>query len=379
MEPPSCPLVTVTSSAPPPSPENELYLADLAELHAAFLSDLADASHTLDQNGGQVAKVAAIHGRLTQQFLDAQRSIIRSRAVTDAEVAEICNIADQNARALIGVAADRAARVAAGAPSAFGPPVGQVPMAQPTFRHRAFPAPRGEALPVALPAPDCSARQEIVQLGTEAVRGGQELDSLARLIDDVFESAEPQREVATRQLRVLLDSWWAAERQEDRAAIDDANARAAMRMHLAQVKANEVSTGASAPLPPPIAGTGTVTAGDTGSEPLEHAVAVRPALSPMARAFADVDHASLDSVLASLLDDLAQPADEVVAAEHPASEPAPDATIDTDDQPQEVFERFWQSLSVRRQESRGDWMFTQMMLPAIGVVAVLALILAVVG
>jgi hypothetical protein len=217
-------------------------------------------------------------------------------------------------------------------------------------------------------------------------------ESLARLIDGAFEQAEPDGVVARRQLRELLDSWWEAEKQEAKAAVDDATARAAMRVHTAKIEAGEIAI-----LVPPAA---------TPQAPDVYRYQPPAALpAPMVSALDETDHEHLDDVLAHLLDELdsgpkvpvpPKASDETVADQTVAAllgtpwlppalrssavaptSPAPtDSLHDRSDAPQEAFDRFWGAFGgagTRR------WMFPQLVLPAVAVVAVLALVLAVVG
>ncbi|HEY4332409.1 MAG TPA: hypothetical protein VGM78_07565, partial [Ilumatobacteraceae bacterium] len=54
------------------------------------------------------------------------------------------------------------------------------------------------------------------------------------------EAFEPIGAAAQRGLNSLLTQWWLAEAQEGQAAIDDAHARAAMRVHIAEIEASEI-------------------------------------------------------------------------------------------------------------------------------------------
>jgi hypothetical protein len=127
-------------------------------------------------------------------------------------------------------------------------------------------------------------------------------------------------------------------------------------------------------------------------------------------------HEDLDDVLASLLDGLdrgpvtegplVQPAVAPPEPEVPVRSPMPrvatllpdpiptpvlpppvgsararrevDSLTDETAAPQEAFDRFWEPKSARSAGGR-DWVFPQLLLPAVAVIAVLALVLAVVG
>ncbi len=175
--------------------------------HLRFLHAVGDARSRLGQEHSELAKAAAIHGRLTRQFFDAQRSILLRRAEVDAEVDAIANQAEAHAAAVAGDARRRAAMLAHPAGSDTRPPV--------------------------------SAAAEI-PLHVGPLVG--EPDALAAVMDQVFMSREADGVVEQRELAGLFDGWWAAEQQEARAKIDDAHARAVVRQHVATVEATTLAT-----------------------------------------------------------------------------------------------------------------------------------------
>ncbi len=200
--PPLAPSDTNSSTRPLPS-EVDLFLARVGQEHHRFISALSDANRDLG-SFGQLTKVATIQTRLTQEFLDAQRAILKRRAETDADVVDIAANAEDEAAAVLRAARSRA-RIAIGRPL---PPPPDGSMAAPVLG-----SPQPEVRPSVMhPAGDAN-------------------ESLARLIDGAFETAEPDGMASRRQLRELLDAWWEAEKQEAKAAADDATARAAMRVH----------------------------------------------------------------------------------------------------------------------------------------------------
>ncbi len=69
------------------SADVDRYLSLVGKEHRRFLSALSDANRDL-RSSGQLTKVASIQTRLTQEFLDAQRAILKRRAETDADIAE---------------------------------------------------------------------------------------------------------------------------------------------------------------------------------------------------------------------------------------------------------------------------------------------------
>jgi hypothetical protein len=239
-----------------------------------------------------------------------------------------------------------------------------------------------------------------------------EVESLARLIDGAFEGAEPDGAAMKRQLRELLDEWWRIENQEDKAAIDDANARAAMRVHVATVESNQIVEAAAvreefaAPrftyeppkhVPPMVAALDTTNHEDLDEmlsslldaldAPIglpEADVALNDDVAPSAEVArsVDADPPVIDAPAATLL--APPPADAIpVPSATPVAKEAlpygrPDSLNDVTAAPQEAFDRFWGTLTARGSGGR-DWIFMQVLFPAVAVIAVLALVLAVVG
>lgn len=72
----------------------EAFLATLRREQVRFLDAISAARVELHSEPGQLAKAAALQARLTQRFLDAQRSILRGRAEADAKVARIAEDAE---------------------------------------------------------------------------------------------------------------------------------------------------------------------------------------------------------------------------------------------------------------------------------------------
>jgi hypothetical protein len=219
------------------------------------------------------------------------------------------------------------------------------------------------------------------------------------MIDGAFEATEYDGAAMRRQLRELLDNWWRVENQEDKAAIDDATARAAMRVHVASVESEQISQA--------VAVREEFSGHRYSYEPRRHVLLVD--------ALETATHEDLDSMLSSLLDALDAPVrlpEYDVASEHDvapeADEPAdtrrsrfdqdpsmsnspvptlPPPTIpqaradslnDESAGPQEAFDHFWESLVGGRAGTR-EWVFVQVLFPAVAVIAVLALVLAVAG
>ncbi len=425
--------------------EVDEFLTALTKEQTVFLAAIADAGARLDSDSGQVAQVASLQRRLTQQFLDAQRSIIKRRANTDAAVAHIAKVTDVEAGELIAAARTQAAGMGMAVEDLWAAylsraiiPTAAHPGAEDATDASAergaaptgadvsspWPAPRGLLrAPVGrgpgadLPAPDTRemVRHQITELGVRMIRTGAEAQSLAGVIDEAFTPVEPDGAAARRQLRDLLDEWWRAENQEHQEAIDDANARAAMRLHVARIEATAILEAsrvehgdAEQPiqrcmppsfLPPPAAEDPVSTL-----PPPDPQATPQPNLHPnrqttgrtdvlpqrMAAVLDSAADVGLDAVLASLLDSLdtapeqASVSDDVdrTADIDAELEPARDVgSVALDGaRPQEAFERFWGSVVTRRtgQPTR-EWMLIQVVLPAVAVIAVMALVLAVVG
>lgn len=349
--PPLAPSATNPSPTSKPA-DVEAFLDRISSEHRRFIGALNEANRELTTDG-QLIRVASIQTRLAQEFLDAQRAILRRRAETDVVVADIAAHADQESASIMSAARSRA-RIAAG----------DLPLPPPALGSLA--APLGRPVRPASPF--------------DPVVSGDATESLARLIDGAFEPAEPDGVAARRQLRELLDAWWEAEKHEAKAAADDASARAAMLVHTAKIEAAEIAR-----FGPPTAPPQTPTA---CSHPLPASLP-----SPIVSALDHTDHEHLDDVLAHLLDELDDgSAPELPEARAgvgdtggfppptlPPARPAPapsDSLNDRSAAPQEAFDRFWGGFGGTRTHR---WTFPQFLLPAVAVVSVLALVLAVIG
>jgi hypothetical protein len=205
------------------------YLDELQAHQARFLDAVSQARGVLGADAGQLAQLSAIQGRLTRQFFDAQRLILQRRAQVDAEVARIGVETEEHANVVL------ASAVAHAAADRFGP-LGAADSA-------------GDLDP---DSPDSAAfveqstRQAIAALGVLAVRTKADADALEQIINDALAPSEADGARMERELQSLLDEWWNAQTQEGRALIDDARARAAMRLHVAHIEACEI-VGAAAP------------------------------------------------------------------------------------------------------------------------------------
>jgi hypothetical protein len=343
-------------------PPVETYLTRLADHQSQFLAAWTDTNRSLHPSSGQVAKLAAIQLRMSQEFLDAQRAIVRRRAETEATIVAIAAEAEAECTTMIDQARSQAAIVV----GASEPPV----MSANTLAPRRSSDGGRATTPGRLAPPNPAGR------ATELAAPQVVDESLAMLIDNLFESSEPDGVAARRELRSLLDGWWGVEKQESQAAIDDAHARAAMRRHLARVEADELARFA-----PPCVSVPAVPI-HTPHPPSALPIPIEVALD-------SADHEHLDDVLAHLLDSLgpvtaATPPEQLTASEDsgavitlpdPVGGPS-DPLNDRTAAPQEAFDRFWGTFTAGGSRT---WLLPQLMLPAVTVIAVLALVLAVVG
>ncbi|MEN9643504.1 MAG: hypothetical protein RL238_173 [Actinomycetota bacterium] len=196
------------------------FFATVKQEQARFLHAFATARGEIGDGHGQLAQISAIQCRLTRQFFDAQRLIMERRAEVDAEVARIAAETEEHANVVLAAAV---ANVAVGA---FPPPVAG-------DRHVDLDDPDGTV--------ERTTRSALHALSVLALRTQQDTAALEHIINDAFEPAEADGARAERELRGLLDEWWERERNEGRALVEDARARAAMRLHLAHIEACEIA------------------------------------------------------------------------------------------------------------------------------------------
>ncbi|MCE9621100.1 MAG: hypothetical protein K8R99_02010 [Actinomycetia bacterium] len=306
----------------------DAFFAKLCREQARYLQTFGHARSLLGSESGQLAHVTAIQGRLTRQFFDAQRGIMLRRADVDAEVAAIVAAAAEHSLALVESAR---AQVAAG----LIPPAGD----------QRISAPISGVVPVIPADGELCDQQKIASLGVSALHTMEEADVLASVINDAFESREPDGAVAERQLAALLDEWWAVEVQEGGAVIDDANARAAVRRHVGTIEAGEIFENArvaragQVPEPKP-----------TGVPPTGLAVTARP-IAQLPHSVVDLTNNADTSDLATLFAELAASLEEPTAARPTlpvlAVAPAIDVDRSTELQlpvadPDDPFRRFWE-------------------------------------
>ncbi len=193
-----------------------------------FLESMARARASLPQDDGQLAQISATHARLTRQFFDAQRSIMQRRAEADAEVAAISAETDEHSHTVLAsaLAHSAAASLPVSSADALVLPPGTT-----TDRDML----------------ERTTRQAATALSVLAARSQQTSTSIEQVVNEAFEVRESEDARFERQLQSVLDEWWAFEKQESKALIDDARARAAMRLHIAHLEACEIM-GAAAPL-----------------------------------------------------------------------------------------------------------------------------------
>lgn len=185
----------------------ESFLDVLRSEQFRYLDSVAAANEMLRHEPGRVALIAAIQNRLTQQFFDAQRSIIMRQAVYDTEVGRIEARAEADVDGIVAAARSRIRALAAAGH----------PLAPPSDSRRAE-----------VPAPEP---------GVALARRTQEALAGMAASSDV---REPDPDSIQRQLGALLDQWWSALNQDGQAQIDHAHARAAMRRHVAAIESDIV-------------------------------------------------------------------------------------------------------------------------------------------
>lgn len=167
----------------------EEYIEAMNAACANLLGQLSLAAQRLDEDG-PFPSAAATHRRLTRQFLDGQRALLRERAAGIATVSEI----DAEARAMAEAVVRDACALAGIVPSTPGASVGDL--------------------------------------------GGPSDDGLSGAIAD---------------LQRLLDDWWRSELASSADLVDRAREAADLMTSLARIEAGEILANADvpSPLPPP--------------------------------------------------------------------------------------------------------------------------------
>lgn len=335
------------------------FLDTLRAEQARFLEAVAHARSLLGHESGQLANIAAVHGRLTRQFFDAQRTIMCRRAELDAEVAAVGQVAQERAAIMV---ADARERVATGS-SVDRSPAALVAVGD------------GECSDV-LARGGRSTRQQIADLGVTVVRTMDDVESLAKVINGAFELDEADGVAAQRQLTELLDDWWRAELQEGRAVIDDAHARAAVRQHVAGIEAAQILEAAR-----PVGEALVLDAPAIDSAPAT--------LLPrhVSDALDAAESGNLESLLDHLTDTLDLSPEDVLRSDDDDCEviirfePAPLAPASPPSGSAEAFQHFWAhdpTPPVRRSTTTG-WFPTHVVAPMTAATSLLALLFAWIG
>lgn len=288
-------------------PQVEAFFDTLLAEQTRFLHAVGGAAAGFGCESGQLANVVAVQCRLTRQFFDAQRQIMAHRAEIDTEVGAIASLEQP-----------------------CGP-------AAPDWRHH-----------------------EVAACGVAAIATMDDVESLAKVIDDAFASEESDGAVAQRQLTAMLDDWWQFEQQEGRALIDDAHARSAVRCHVARIEAGE---------------TGAVEALAELTTPTAAASAARPLPADMEAALDAAEHGALHSLLDTLSSALEMASTADAALIHLDDAPRPAAVAETGGAA--AFHQFWVKEPAAPAPSRTrDWFPVHIVLPLTAVTSVVALLVA---
>src|SRR5262245_60652699 len=81
--------------------EVEAFFSQMADAQARFVRAVSDAGAWLDGETVELAELAAVQARLTQQLFDAQRSILRRRADNESRANWIAQRSEAEAQALV--------------------------------------------------------------------------------------------------------------------------------------------------------------------------------------------------------------------------------------------------------------------------------------
>jgi hypothetical protein len=314
------------------------YLQTVKHEQQRFLDAIERARQQLDPTDGQLAHVAAIQGRLARQFLDGQRAILRRRAETDREVATLA--AD---------ACDRADRLVAEA------------------RHDLddFDVERLQTIEAdvdALALGQRSVRHDLAAFGTTVVRTSDDARSLAGVLDLAMRPDDPDGWTAARQLGAVLDDWWHQANDEAQAQVRDAQARTAIRLHVAAVEVRELLP--ARPFAPPSADERSV----DGPTP-----AALSSLNTTLRSADHAEHAGLETLLSEL--ELALERGDVAAGCELAIRETPAAQVPARPEP---YGGFWPS-GRRGAVGVRSWLPVHVVMPMVGLTVGLALVMAWVG
>lgn len=346
----------------------EAFFANLTDAQSRFVRTVADATTWLDDADVDLAQYAALHARLTQQIFDAQRAILRKRADSDAAALRVGRSAEAEAQRLVDDALAEAAVL-------------------------------------------CADLEEVTAFGDVLAmrRDGRE-PSPPALIENVEPDTDRRVEATERQLQGLLDDWWSAEVERANTRLDEAQARAAVCLHLARIEAGEILEAARAVSAAAIVDDSRPATDDddngpaaTGEDleshpspspsqlsspvPLLPSASAPPVLVELDAVLDVADPVGLEALLASLLDALRDPPADVTTSDADATDgEASNADVSAGHSetavaaaPQDAFDRFWSAGHARVRRGTREWFLMQVMLPMVAVVAVLALVLAWIG
>lgn len=226
-------------------------------------------------------------------------------------------------------------------------------------------------------------RQALHALSVLAMRTQHDTVALEQVINEAFEPAEPDGARAERELQRLLDEWWEHERNEGRALVEDARARAAMRLHLAHIEACEIAG------QQPVIDAASVEAPTPAAPDAPHAVSLLPTslLDALDSASPDTLDATLASLAASLATPLPAPAldradngDVLFRLERAAAAATPTGEVSTPGA--DHFQQFWTpEPAVEQADSSLSFrsLWWRVVFPITAVTSTLALVLALVG
>ena len=350
------------ASPQPRSPQVQSFFDTLRREQEHYLAAIGNARSHLGKDAAQLAHMSAVQGRLVRRFFDAQRAILERRADVDSEVAAVLADAEQRAFAAI----EEAQRLVAVVGLEQDAPEGL----------STLPPPAGAPVDLGL-AP--SVHRAVAPSTLGSIRTGDSMGDLARVIDDAFAPGHIGGPAYEQQLDAVLDEWWAAERQESKALVDDAHARAAVRMHMANVRAHELLAGFGAPTAESTTIDDAIVADETSAS------------TALPASFADVlagaDAADLDRLLEDLLADLRAPLDARASASNDL-QPIDVAVISLGDgvdglPAPDAFQRFWSEPVVEPVTDdaprRWSWIPMQVVLPIAAVTAGLTAVMAWIG
>lgn len=376
------------------STEVDAFFARLRRAQVHFVDSVGEAGMLLHGAPCELAALAALHGRLTQEFLDAQHSLLRRRADVGAVISRITRDADTEAQALVAAAQDRATGRSVHALPGGSQVDPDVDHLLSTYDARLAHPARGATFVATGPGVEVEVCHADRDLATTVA-------AFAPLGDDM-----------RMQLRELLDGWWGVETRAGQAAIEDADAAASLQRRVASIEAGEILEEARADrpaLPPPsVRAIALPAATPFPPPPPVPPVSERPPApvrgprpEQVIAALDAADGGDLDSLLHSLLELAPMPAPrteadhrepEIPPAEaEPVAEPAVAAPAVETAFPLAVVQvpvpavpavgddRFWDPPAPERRGPTVKWFVFQVVLPMAAVLAVIVLGFAAAG